>query len=378
MFSINGRFANAGVAYLAYVEKMLLPFKLAVLYLRPLAGWPVWQIVLGFLFLGGMSALAIGALCHRRRSYLTVGWFWYVGMLMPVIGIVQVGSQAFANRYTYLPLIGWFIILTWGGAESVTRWRVPARLVWCVSLLLIAGLAALTCREAGYWGSSEMLFRRCLELNDDNYMAHNGLGVEAAGREKFEESRDHFLEAIRIYPQYASALQNLGSLLAMHGDFAQAKPYLSEAVRLEPQAALVFSKLGLVLSERGDFEPGICFYREYLRFKPDDEKVCNNLAWILATNPDAKFRSGAEAVCLAEHACTLTQYQETVYIGTLAAAYAEAGRFQDAVTTAERAAECARKNREEELEQTNLRLLDLYRAGKAYHEEKPEGKQSAG
>ncbi|HWV98108.1 MAG TPA: tetratricopeptide repeat protein [Candidatus Acidoferrum sp.] len=370
MFSVRARLGNAAVAYLVYLEKMVWPTRLGILYLRPLPGWPSWQIILGLVVIAVMSAWAMLAVVRGRRPYLTVGWFWYLGMLVPVIGLVQVGSQAFANRYTYLPLIGCFIILAWGGAELVQRFRVPRNPVLGVAILMVVAIGALTYREANFWSDSETLFRRCLVVTSDNYMAHNGLAATAGARGRFEEARGHLVEALRIYPQYASALQNMGALLAMHGDFDQAKTYLSEAVRLDPQTALVYGKLGFVLSSRGENQPAVGFYREFLRLKPDDEKACNNLAWILATNPDPTLRNGPESVRWAEHGCELTHYKETVFVGTLAAAYAEAGRFQEAVAAAERAIELAHLAGQRDLERKNLQLLDLYRAGKAYHEEK--------
>jgi Flp pilus assembly protein TadD len=197
-------------------------------------------------------------------------------------------------------------------------------------------------------------------------------------QERIEEARYNFLEALQINPRYADALQNLGVLLVTHGDVGKGNHYLSEAVRLDPDAGLAYAKLALVLHARGETSAAVDFYREFLRLKPDDEKVCNNLAWILATNPDPKLRDGATAVRLAEHACELSQYKETVFIGTLAAGYAEVGRFQEAVATAQKAVELARLTGQKELEQKNRELLNVYAEKKAYHEERPSGRDVGG
>jgi Flp pilus assembly protein TadD len=370
--SLAGRLQNAVVAYLTYLEKMVWPANLAVLYLRPLEGWPSWQVTLGTLVVGSFSVAAMLPVFRRKRPYVTVGWLWFLGMLVPVIGIIQVGTQAFADRYTYLPLIGCFIIVAWGCSELFDRYRVKRQWAAGLSLLTIT-LSGLTAyREAGYWKDSVTLFTRCLAVTDRNYVAHNILAVAFSSQARFEEAKAEFQEALRIYPQYASALRNLGVLLAVQGDFDAARSWLSQALRLEPDSALAYGKLAFVLDARGKTKQAVEFYREYLGLKPDDEKACNNLAWILATYPDPTIRNGPEAVGWGEHGCELTHYKETIFVGTLAAAYAEAGRFEEAVATAQKAIALASAAGQRDLEQKNRQLLELYRAGKAFHEDKTQ------
>lgn len=289
-------------------------------------------------------------------------------MLVPVIGLVQVGSQAFADRYTYLPLIGCFILVVWGVVELVPfiglgAQRALVGVAFCV--LLACGLA--TFREALYWQNSEILFRRCLSVTKENHMAHNILGIALTDRGDLVGARAEFLEAIRIQPQYADALQNLGVVESQAGRFEEAKAYLAQAVQLKPTSAQIYAKLGFLLNEQGKTGAAIDFYRAYLRCSPDEPSACNNLAWILATHPDSNLRNGGEAVGWAEHACDVTHRREPVFVGTLAAAYAEAGRFQDAIAAAQLAINLSHAAGQDEVEKTNQRLLELYRAGKPFH-----------
>jgi Flp pilus assembly protein TadD len=161
----------------------------------------------------------------------------------------------------------------------------------------------------------------------------------------------------------------MGTLLALQGEISNAMTYLQRAVQLNPDSAESYGKLGVALSEEGRAEDAIYCYRESLRLKPDQVPAGNNLAWILATNPDPRLRNGLEAVGFAEHACLLTDYKQPMLVGTLAAAYAEAGQFSQAVLMAEKAIALAEDARQPGLARKNRELLELYRAGKAYHEE---------
>jgi tetratricopeptide (TPR) repeat protein len=281
-----------------------------------------------------------------------------------------VGSQAFANRYTYLPLIGCFIILAWGGAELVGERPLARKWISGVALLVVIAFGFRSFREVGYWQDSITLFRRCIAVTEDNFMARNNLAVALIAQGRYAEAREQCLDALRINPQSATVLQNLGVVVAMLGDSAGAKSYLDKAARLDPGTLSTFSRLGLAFTLQGKPQQALDFYRDSLRRQPDDERTCNNLAWMLATSPDPQFRNGSEAVKWAENACVLTHYQATVYLGTLAAAYAEAGRFQEAMTTASNAVALARTKGQKDLEQANQHLLELYQAGQPYHEER--------
>ncbi len=366
---LEARLSNAVVAYLHYLVKLLWPSKLALLYLRP-EDWPVWELGLGILVLAGMTSLSL--LAWRKYPWAPVGWFWFLGTLVPVIGLVQVGNQYMADRYTYIPYIGCFISMVWTASELAKSSRLGRTVLAGVTLLVLSSAAALTHAQLQHWKNGETLFKHCIAVTKDNYGAHNILGVTFARQNRFEEARAHFVEALSIKPQYADSLQNLGILLTEHGDFNDALSYLQQAVAVRPELAAVYCKLGLALDMKDQAEQAIIYYRECIRFRPDQQDACNNLAWLLATHPDPKFRDGAEAVRLAEHVCEITAYQKAPLIGTLAATYAEAGRFQDAIAAAEKAIAVARGAGEGAVAERNEQLLQLYRAEKPYRE--PRGK----
>ncbi|SPE54963.1 putative Tetratricopeptide TPR_2 repeat protein [Verrucomicrobia bacterium] len=362
--SLSSRLTTALVAYLGYLQKMVWPSGLAILYLRP-GHWPAQRVALAVFVLAALTILAVR--WGRQRGWVLVGWLWFLGMLVPVIGLVQVGNQYMADRYSYLPLIGLFIIVAWGGWDIACRCKINQRIVSAAALAVIAGAAAATQSQVRLWKNSETLFKHCLDVTSDNWFTHNLQGV-ALGQGRFEEAREQFLAALRLQPHYADALANLGVLLTYHGDYAEATRYLEEAVSVNPEKASLYAQLGSVLDGKGKTEPAIAYYRQSLRLNPDQEKICNDLAWLLATCPDAKLRDGNEAVRLAEHACSLSGYQKTILVGTLAAAYAEAGRFPDAVATAQRAVDLASASGQTELAKRNRELLERYKTGQPYHE----------
>jgi len=396
LFSFEERIANALAAYAGYLEKLIWPANLAVLYLPP-AYWPLAYLIMAAVLISVITVLGIWQ--RHRRPYLIVGWLWFLGTLVPVIGLVQVGSQYMADRYSYVPAIGWFICLAWGGWDFVTSQtgkmestegispshsaRGPAPLngtnasrlgwsargvIWATSLLLIGTAAWDTRNQLDYWRSSESLFRHCIKVTTRNYVADNNLGAILANQGKYDQAKPLYEEALRINSNFPDAWLNMGSLLALQGDATNAVEYLQQAIRLAPKSAEGYGKLAVALSQLGRMEDAASAYRESLLLGPDQVPACNNLAWILATYPDSHLRNGAEAVRLAEHACRLTDYKQALLVGTLAAAYAEAGRFSDATNMADKAIELANATGQNEIVRKNLELKQLYLAGKACRE----------
>jgi tetratricopeptide (TPR) repeat protein len=367
----EARLTNAAIAYFDYLRELVWPSHLAILYLRP-DHWPLFTMVLAVALILALTLSVIFA--SRGRPWLAIGWFWFLGTLVPVIGLVQVGNQYMADRYTYIPYIGCFIALVWGGWELMKSARVAKVAITSVAAAFLGVATLMTHRQLQYWKNTETLFGHCLDVSPNNYSAHNVLGVAMARQNRVEDAKSHFKAALRIQPQYVDALQNLGVLLTEHGEVTEALKYLRQAVKIRPESTALFAKLGLVLDMKGLAENAIIYYRECLRFLPDQEDAGNNLAWLLATHPDAKIRDGVEAVRLAEHVCDVTGYQKVALIGTLAAAYAEAGRFDKAAETAEKAIQIATATGEIELAERNRQLLELYKSGKPYHE--PRGASS--
>jgi Tfp pilus assembly protein PilF len=332
IWPLDARLANAVVAYVQYLAKLFCPTRLSPIYLHS-DNWGPWLVT------GAVAVLVLlttaAWLGRNRFPYALMGWLWFVGMLVPVIGIVQVGNQAFADRYTYLPLVGIMVALVWLGAESIGKGIVAVLL----SLALLATLTWRTREQLPTWKDTGALFGHALALDPTNVQALYGVGANLVDNGRLDEGKRYLEEAIRLHPAYPEALGALASTFDSQGNYA-------EAIR---------------------------FYQAALKAQPDQEGALNNLAWLLATCPDAAFRNGPEAVRLATRACELTSYAKPLLIGTLAAAQAEAGNFPAAIATAERASALASSLHLEDVAAKNRELIQLYRQGQPYHEKKGGG-----
>jgi Tfp pilus assembly protein PilF len=365
---VETRMETAAVAYVWYLGKTIWPVGLVPLYLHPLQ-WPILWVALSGALLAGVS-LGVVSLA-RKRPYVLTGWCWYLGTLVPVIGLVQAGPQWVADRFTYVPLIGVFIVLVWGAAETFAYWRLPRAVMVVVAGLVLAACAMRTSDQLGHWRSSASLFTHALQVTPNNYVAHYNLGIALAVEGKLEEAKAHYLAALSSNPSCAEAAYNLGVLYAREEQPAEALEYLGQTIRLNPRFAVAYYWRAVVQAAQKQFEEAIANYQRALELKPEMIEALNNLAWIRAANPDARFRDGREAVRLAEHACDLSNYQTPIMIGTLAAAYAEAGRFPEAIKTAEKAQAIALAAGQDALAKKNLELLELYRSERTYHESPP-------
>jgi tetratricopeptide (TPR) repeat protein len=523
-YPLGDRVGNALISYCRYLWKMFWPTDLAVFYPHP-GYWPLEKVLLAGALLCGISVLLF--VKRRRYPYLLMGWLWFVGTLVPVIGLVQVGKQSMADRYTYIPSLGVLILTIWGTYELTRRWRYHKIALWVLGAAAIVLCLAVTRQQLGYWKDNETLFRHALEVTQNNYIAHNDLGITLLNKGQTAEAISHFQEAIRLKPNYAEIHGNLGLALLKNGqtdeamdqfqeavrlksddanahydlggalfdkgqtdeaisqyqeairlkpDYADAHYNLGlallnkgqtdeaisqyqEAIRLKPDSALAHYNLGLALDKKNQFDEAMSQFKEAIRLKPDDADahialgvvllnkgqtdeaisqyqqairlkpdyaaahnklgialakkdqideaiiqfqdairlkpdytdaqknlakalelksksnalasdpaVLNNQAWELATSPDARIRDAARAVTLAERACELTHYQQTIMVGTLAAAYAEAGRFDEAISTGQKACALASELGETNLLKRNQELVTLYLAHQPYHE----------
>jgi len=570
IFPLSIRIANGLVSYVSYMVKMIWPQHLTVFYPHPGSSFPMWPAGAAGLLLLAVSVAVMRA--GLRHPYLAVGWLWYLGTLVPVIGLVQVGMQAMADRYTYVPLIGLFIMIAWGIPELTRSWRYGKVVLRMAAVSVLAFLMVCTWMQLRYWQNNMTLFEHALHTTENNYLAHDSLGNILAQQGKIEEAIGHYsaalsikpnfvishnnlgiallqrgdveqaithfsaalhyephfpeahnnlglalarqghvdraideyLEAIRLKPDYPEAHNNLGNALASRGMFEQAMSHYSEALRLKPEDAEAHSNLanvlvrkgkfkeaidhylqalqikpdnfeahynlGIMLAHQGKFAEAIDHYSQALRLKPADAEthynlgnalagqgkfteaidhywealrlkanyaqahhklavalaengrvqeaighyyealriepnsslthlqlasalarqgqtkqaikhyqealrldpestiVLNNLAWILATNGSSNFRDGARAVQLAEKACALSDYKNAVFLDTLAAAYAEAGMFNEALHTAQKAVELALAMERIELAKDIEKRMQLYKAGKPFYE----------
>ena len=406
---VSLRFSNAVVSYVGYMKKMVWPTDLALLY--PLRGIiPDWMVGGSLLLLVVVSLLTLALL--RRAPYLAVGWFWYLGTLVPVIGLVQVGMQSMADRYTYIPFIGLFIAITWGVGDAVKskisslkskvgetgsggqeaegrRQKAEVRtdpspqpsplrngrgrrlqplVLGSISIIILGVCVRLTATQVRFWKDTETISVHSLAVTPDNPLMQNNLGSALLEQHRFEEAADHFRAALRLHPRYAEAESNLGFSLSLQGKLDEAIDHYHRALELKPNIVRTHYVLGQALSMQGKRDEAIAEFRITLELNPDWPPALNDLAWFRATDPRPEVRDGTEAVALAERACRLTEFRDPLMIGTLAAAYAEAGRFEDAVKTGEQARAVAAAAGKTALAERNWELVEIYRQKKAYHE----------
>ncbi|MGA2243224.1 MAG: tetratricopeptide repeat protein, partial [Verrucomicrobiota bacterium] len=529
------RLAKVPVNYVTYLRNTIWPEGLAIPYPHPSA-FPVFLVVLCTLLLAGVTVLVLWA--ARTKPYAAVGWFWFLGTLVPVIGLVQVGNTPVADRFTYVPQIGLYLAVAWAIRDLTVSWRYRRQALVMVVAMVIAALMVCAWKQTSYWRNSESLWAHTLTCTSDNFIAQNDLGNALLQKGDVDEAIAHFQQALQIKPNYAEvhynfgfallkkgrvneaiaqcqralqikpdyaaahvnfgiallqkgqvdeaithfqqALQikpdnakarnNLGSALLQKGDVGEAIAQYQQALQIKPDYAEAHINLGNALLQKGGVDEAIIQYQQALQIKPDyaegrnnlgnallqkgqmdeaivqyrkalqikpdyaaahvnfgiallqkgqvDEAivhfqktlqlnpdfadahynlgktlcqegrvgeaithlqktlqikpnsldVLNNLAWLLATSPDAHIRDGVQAVQYAERACELTHYGVPLFVGTLAAAYAEAGRFDDAISMAKKTCALASAAGEQGLLKRNQDLLALYLKHQPYHE----------
>ncbi len=463
------RVANGLVTYAIYLRQMIWPVGLAVFYPHPGDQLPVWEIGLAIVLLALVSAGVI-ALRHKR-PYLLTGWFWYLVMLLPVIGLIQVGSQAHADRYTYLPQIGLYLLLAWAITDALTsrfatgrirRGGLQRRIVAVTASLAIIALAWCAHVQASHWRNGESLWGHALAVTSGNFMAHDGLGQCLANRGGLDEAIDQFQKALNIAPgypeietnlilaltrkgrtdeaithlqtllkeypnnaqahydlgnallrkgnsqgaiaayektlsiqaRYPAAHYNLGIALDQNGQIDEAIAHYREAVQEQPNYPKAYYLLGNDLLHKGRVDDAIAAYEQALKSRPtypdaenniglallqkgrpseaiahwqnalagqsDSVDSLNNLAWVLATFPESWIRDRKQALALAERANQLSGDNNPAILRTLAAAYAENGRFTEARVTAERGLQLANT-------QENLALANIFEGDLAHY-----------
>jgi protein O-mannosyl-transferase len=381
-----------------------------VFYPHPNDRLPLLEVTAAIAFLVGIGLLAI--YLRRTKPYLVTGWFWYLGMLVPVIGLVQVGEQAHADRYTYLPQIGLYIMIAWtvGDLLLESTPRVRGALVGGAAAIAIVSLGVLAHVQASYWKNSEMLWNHTLAVTGENDVAHNNLGFlflrrgeldkavsefqaaldirsrntqthyslgaaliqnnmgnALARKDLWDEAIDHLQEAIRLRPDYADAYFNLGSVLFQQGRIDQAIAQWQKALAIRPTDAEAHRSVAGALRKQGNVKEAIAEYEQALNMTPEDSVALNGLAWILATSSDASMRDGARAVKLAVTAVR-SGGRDPNFVRTLAAARAEVGQFAEAVATAEAAKALASAQSKPELASRLEEEIALYRARVALRE----------
>ncbi len=499
---LKSKLANVFLSYATYIGKMFWPQNLAVFYPFDARTIQSWQIVFCALLMIVISVLTIRF--GRKQKYLFVGWLWFVVTLIPVIGLIQSGSQAWADRYTYISYIGLFIMIAWGLPQLLSKWSYRKIVLGAAMAIVLAVLGICARLQVSYWNNSSTLFLHALAVTRDNYTAHdcladdlrehgktalaiehykkalqikpyyadsvngigmamydegnlnqaieyfqkalklkpdspsahNNLGFALRKQRKLDEAVAHFTQAVQIDPDFvlarnnladtfilqnrldeaidqlhailrlepdsAFAHQTLGSALLKKGSVSQAIEQFNTVIKAEPNSANAHNSLGYALSWQGKLDEAVAHFSEAVKLMPDfaearnnlanalkmqgrlDEAVAqflvlvqlkpdwpapmNDLAWYIATHPEIKSRDVNEAVLLASRACELTNYKNPALMGTLAAAYASAGRFSEAVDAAKTAIALADTANQPQIKNVIQYHLTLYTQGKPYIE----------
>ena len=359
------RFANAVVSYKDYLVQMLWPTKLAVLYPWDVAQLRAANVILSVVILAGICAAVFRL---RRHRYVVTGWLWYLIMLIPVVGIIQVGNQARADRYTYLPQIGLYVLLTWSAVDVVRRWRYHRVALASVSAVILSVLVFIAHAQAHVWKDSETLWSHALSVTTDNIIAEGNLGKACYDNGKKRDAMVYFQNSLRIAPNQAPIHSSLGVLFWEIGRLPESLAHLQTAVELEPKFADAHYNLGNTYLEMREPKEALTQYKTALEIDPNDIEALNNMAWILATWPDAVIRDGAKAVELAERADSLTKGSSPVAKATLGAAYAELGHFDEAVRVGQRAVELAEAEGNSARAQSVQAQVKEYQTGTAFRD----------
>lgn len=418
------RLANVPVAYIRYVAKFFWPAHLVIPY--PEVHWPAWLVALAVLLLLGITAWVMAR--RSAEPWLPMGWFWFLGTLVPVIGILQVGLQSIADRYTYIPSIGFFVMVIW----TARSWSVR------LAPLALGACFVLTAHQTAIWKNNGTLFAHSARLSPDNFVAYEQLGTYEASQGQTNQGLADLETSLKINPRYflaaedlgkmylrlgktdeaiarlrdvvarapnwaeahydlgyafldkgrvADALDqfqaevnlepndykaelNMGTVLADHGLANDAIPYLQKAAQLQPRQAEARAALGRAFYQTGNVQEAISQYEKAIQLDPEDFRGMNDLAWILACNSDGSLRNGIRAVELARAANERDQGQNPVVLGTLAAALAETGDFGGAVATSRRAIDLAQARTNAALVEILARRLKAYEAGSPWRDVK--------
>lgn len=369
-FSLDARILNALGNYIGYIGKLLWPRNLAMLY--PLSEksnlhdsqWPAWYLLFSLSFLITGCVLAVIRL--RKQPYLLVGWLWYIITLIPVIGIVQIGSRLIADRYTYLPSIGIAVMATWAIEVISRNWP-------CRKVILTVGVVSLTAAmtlgtrvQTTYWKDSVTLYKHTLAVTQNNYVIHNSLGSNYLIQGEYDKAAEQFRKALQIEPMFPLANYNLGSVLSRKGKYKEAIDAYQKAIQMDPENDQAYLELAMILEKTDKYRQAVDTYHQFLKIKPDDPMGLNNLAWVLATAPDSVIRNSSKAVRLAEKACHLTNMKNPYLLDTLGAAYAANGQFKEAIETAQKAFDLANIKSQKDLADEIEKRLQLYKAGKSH------------
>jgi tetratricopeptide (TPR) repeat protein len=385
--SWKARLANAAMAYVDYLGCFFWPRGLAILYPHPLHWNAPGSLrdclsdhaVQGCLILAAVSAAVF--FLRRKAPYLLVGWLWYLGMLVPVIGLLQVGGQKMADRYTYLPQIGIVLALVWLAtdladflsARVAAAGRSAVRSVTALCAVgIIVALAASAWQQTGYWRNSETLWKRGLTY--PNIVAHYNLGLALAAAQRHEEAIEQFAKACDITADDVDSLISYGQSLEALGRIDAAVAKYHAVLKVDRNASIANDRLAWIALGQGKEHDALVYWRHALINDPTNVSIGTQAAWLLAASPDAKVRNGPSAVALALKLVELTDSKSAAAYDVLAAAQAEKGDFTAAVQTAQQAMEMAAAGNDDKLAAEIRARLALYQADRHYRKPAATGR----
>lgn len=277
---LAARLGNIPLAYMSYLVTTIYPHPLAVFYPHPGMNWAMGPVLAAIVLLIGMTALVVAL--RRRQAYLLVGWLWYLGTLVPVIGLVQVGEQGMADRYTYLPLIGVFMMVAWGVSDLFHRAPYRRFLLSILAGAALLGCGVLTSFQLPYWKNVYTLFDHAIQAVPNNLQAHNALGRAYLKRHQYAEAAEQFRAVVEIDPQHFGAMTRWGTSLRALGKVDEAMRLYHAALSINPEYVDAQVYLGMTLCERGDADQGVAWLTKALAGRPDDADIHYNLGVALA------------------------------------------------------------------------------------------------
>ena len=268
-YSLQARIENAVVSYAVYIGKMLWPTNMAIFYPHAGEALAVWQVAGAGLLISCITVL----LFVVKKPYLIVGWPWYLGTLVPVIGLVQVGLQSMADRYTYVPYIGLFIMIAWGVPDLLAKWTYRKNALVILASASLSILIIVTWIQVRYWRDDITLYGHAVKVTSNNYWAHYNLGLALAHAGDLDRANSNFLEAIRIKPSDAKSNLNLGVNAAMRGNPDLAVTYFYKAMQAKPDYADAYKNMGIALMQKGNLDDAVSQLREASRILPSDPEI---------------------------------------------------------------------------------------------------------
>lgn len=322
--SLSACLENAAVSYVIYLKQMFYPSGLTIPYFNPPTGFSLLEVGL---VLALLIVVTIGVFFFRKtRPYLIVGWLWYLGMMLPIIGIAQISYYARADRYTYLPQIGLYIMLTWGLADLFARWRRRREILYVVALVVLATFLMRTRVQASYWHDSERLWHHALNVDENNFVAHTNLGLALDEKGRPEAAIAEYEEALRIQPGYAEAHNDLGNALARVGRLTEAIAHYQRSLELVPGLPQVHNNLGTALAQDGQLAEAIAHFQKAIEIDPDIAGVHLNFGNVLLQmgRPDEAIPHLLKAVEIRPDLLDADRQ--------LAVLFLQKGRLDDAIT----------------------------------------------